>query len=303
MKSPLLKATATTGAVLLFASCATGTTNQLDPETGDDRPDRLEPIELEKDGTVIVGTKFYQDSRTYSRTDEFKSDGRRCGSDEAPLIVTAAPSDCSFDSTSIEPEYQPGVTFEIPIVFHIIVDSDGTGFIPVEMINSQVDILNEDFLAIEGTNGFGGTNTTVRFVLASEDPDGNPTSGINYIEDNPEYFNDPGGSPNQMKLDLAWDTTKFFNVYTNDSAGFLGYATFPQEQAGGPEDGVVVAWNAVGRDSPFEPFDQGRTLTHEIGHYLGLFHTFQGGVWLGQRLPKRRPRLGHHFASKPQLRL
>jgi hypothetical protein len=81
-----------------------------------------------------------------------------------------------------------------------------------------------------------------------------------------------------MKQALHWDTTRFLNVYTNTASGALGYATFPASEAGGVEDGVVMLWTAVGRDAPIgPPYDQGRTLTHEVGHYLGLYHTFQDG--------------------------
>jgi hypothetical protein len=83
-----------------------------------------------------------------------------------------------------------------------------------------------------------------------------------------------------MKRALKWDPTRFFNIYTNNAGGggILGYATFPAEEAGGPEDGVVLNWVYVGRNAPGgAPYNLGRTATHEVGHYLGLYHTFQSG--------------------------
>jgi hypothetical protein len=55
----------------------------------------------------------------------------------------------------------------------------------------------------------------------------------------------------------------------------LGWATFPQQSAGSAVDGVVILWSAFGRYSPGAPYNLGRTATHEVGHYLGLFHPFQ----------------------------
>jgi hypothetical protein len=81
-----------------------------------------------------------------------------------------------------------------------------------------------------------------------------------------------------MKDALNWDTKRYLNIYTNDAAGYLGYATFPQQNAGQAQDGVVLLWSSVGRNSlGGPPYNLGRTATHEVGHWLGLFHTFQGG--------------------------
>lgn len=263
---------------LTFAiGCAsTETANPTGDEPSDREPGALDPIEFLRDGTVEVGLTQYASPDAFFFSEQFRAEERRCQTHE-PDVAFIDPSDCSFNSTTIEPDYQPGITYEIPVVFHIISRSDGQGFISTELIQSQVDVLNEDFLALAGTLGAPGTNTTVRFVLASTDPEGNPTSGINY-HTNDAWFTDPGSGSNDMKQALAWDTKHYFNIYTNDAGGALGYATFPQQSAGTINDGVVLLWTSVGRNSPQGGiYDLGRTATHEVGHYLGLFHTFQGG--------------------------
>lgn len=70
------------------------------------------------------------------------------------------------------------------------------------------------------------------------------------------------------------------NIYTNTASGALGYVPdLPQGGiAGSNADRVVVLWSAFGRDAAIgAPLNQGRTATHELGHYLGLEHTFNGG--------------------------
>ena len=233
------------------------------------------------DGTVRVGNKTFPSHAAYFQSSLFRESGARCGSVHKPTPEELAPTDCSFSHTTINPEYNDGRTLVIQVVFHVIKTSGGMGDISPAMLQSQIDILNEDFLALMGTPGSMGNDAKIEFVLAKFDPQGNPTTGIDVVTNN-AYFNDPGPSAsNPMKQALKWDTTRYLNVYTNDSAGFLGYATFPTQEAGGPEDGVVLLWTAVGRNSPEVPYDQGRTATHEIGHYLGLFHTFQDGCAAG----------------------
>ena len=81
---------------------------------------------------------------------------------------------------------------------------------------------------------------------------------------------------------MAWDPHHYLNLYSNTAAGARGYV--PELPANGEgafvgldSDRVVVNWLTFGRDSPFPPHDQGRTATHEVGHYLGLFHPYFGG--------------------------
>ncbi|HEX4934946.1 MAG TPA: M43 family zinc metalloprotease, partial [Gemmatimonadaceae bacterium] len=140
-------------------------------------------------------------------------------------------------------------------------------------------VLNEDFMALAGTPGAMGFNSKIKFVLARWKPDGSPSPGYEVVT-NDAWFEDPGsgGGTSPMKAALNWDPTRYLNIYTNDANGLLGYATFPPQSAGTARDGVVILWDSVGRNSPIgPPYNLGRTLTHEIGHYLGLYHTFQGG--------------------------
>jgi hypothetical protein len=233
------------------------------------------------DGSVVHDGVTYPTRADWYRSDAFQDHGK-CGSIAPPPVSLAAPDDCSMVGTTINPEYDDGRVLVVQVVFHLIERTNGVqGVLTDEMVQSQIDILNEDFRGIVGTPGEGGADTAIEFVLARFDPDGNPTTGINRVV-NDAYFTDPYGSPNDMKLALAWDTSRYLNVYSNDAAGLLGYATFPAYEAGGPEDGVVVLWESVGRNSPGgPPYNQGRTLTHEIGHYLGLLHTFEGGCGSG----------------------
>lgn len=239
---------------------------------------------IHQDGGVEVDGKYYGDMLEFQLSDEFQKGGHRCASPGAgelvDLVAGLSPTDCSINSTTIQGEYDPanGPVYTIPVVFHVIQRTDGTGNVSNALITSQVAILNEDFRALPGSLGAPGFDTEIQFVLATEDPNGNATTGINRVTSN-AYFTDPGpGAFNDMKQALNWDTDRYLNIYTNDAAGNLGYATFPQQDAGAYLDGVVLLYSSVGRNSPGGGiYDLGRTATHEVGHYLGLFHTFQDG--------------------------
>lgn len=232
---------------------------------------RQEPV------IVVEGQPFFTWAE-YVSSDLFRERGLRCGAParvDLPGEALLAPSDCGYWQTNPDPQYDPLVVYDIPVVVHVLQSNNGTGYVSPSKVQSQIDILNEDYLAMAGTNGAPGTNTLIQFYLATVDPNGQPTSGITYHQ-NTTWYNDGGNYWNQ----LAWDTNRYLNIYTNSAQGYLGYVPdLPQGGiVGSNSDRVVVLWSAFGRNAPIgPPYDQGRTATHEVGHYLGLWHTFDGG--------------------------
>jgi len=202
----------------------------------------------------------------------------RCGTPERvpmPPGFSGSPSDCGYDTNSPQAQYDPTFFYDIPVVFHVIQDNSGDGYLSPETIQDQIDILNEDFQALPGSLGAPGTAGKIRFHLATVDPAGNPTAGITYSMNN-NWFQDSGNYWDP----LAWDTNRYMNIYTNAVPCCYGYAYVPQSGGvvGQSIDRIVLWWEAVGRDPTAGwPGNTGRTATHEAGHALGLWHTFDSG--------------------------
>ena len=183
-------------------------------------------------------------------------------------------------------------TYIIPVVFHIIHDG-GPGNISMEQIQSGIDVMNEDFNALNADASqirntddapFAPIHADVKveFRLAKLDPNGNCTNGVQrkYA---PDLTNDAGES---CKYDSngglsAWPNTKYINIWTvNSIAGSgggttLGYAFLPYNNWGAGH-GILNRHDRVGRIGTAAN-NGGRTLTHEMGHICGLLHTFQSG--------------------------
>jgi hypothetical protein len=154
----------------------------------------------------------------------------------------------------------------VPVFFHVVNKGKGiaNGDVPVTMLKAQVDVLNESY-----SGATGGANTPYRFVLAGVDR----TTNLSWFNAGPDTAQE-----REMKTALHVGNAGVLNFYTNNAGGFLlGWATFPFWYAGDPlMDGVVCLYSSLPGGSEV-PYNEGDTGTHEVGHWLGLFHTFQGG--------------------------
>ena len=180
---------------------------------------------------------------------------------------------------------QTGNILYVPVVVHVIYNTDEQN-ISEAQIQSQIDVINEDFRGqnvefqnIQDNIWPQAADMEIEFYMAQLDPDGNPTNGITRTQTDIASF----GFEDTMKSTASggrdpWDTSLYFNFWTvNFSGGLLGFGQFP---GGDPStDGIVMGYNYFGSsdddDGSFvlsAPFDKGRTTTHEIGHFLDLFH-------------------------------
>lgn len=180
---------------------------------------------------------------------------------------------------------------------------------------SQIQVMNEDYRRLVNTPG--GANTTglaedveINFCIAQQDPFGNPTNGIVRHNITPPSNTSAAtddwetrADTENMKTTTQWDPNRYLNMWTikagglplnqGGQQGLLGYAQFPDNSGlpgintiGGPAntDGVVASYDAMGtlaeNDGSFilnNQYNLGRTMTHEVGHWLGLRHIWGDG--------------------------
>lgn len=169
---------------------------------------------------------------------------------------------------SIPEERQPG-SVEIPVYVHIVTNAAGTeGNVSDANVQQQIDILNVAFAG----NGPGGTGapTPFRFRLAAIDRTANDAWF------NMAFSPQPTAEERALKAALNKGGKSALNLYTAKLAdSTLGWARWPWDVANGV-DGVVLAYATL-PGGTLSPYNEGDTGTHEVGHWLGLFHTFQGG--------------------------
>ena len=169
--------------------------------------------------------------------------------------------------------------YYIPVVVHVLFNSENE-LISENQILSQIQVLNDDFRrdnadAINTPAEFLNiaSDTKINFCLAKRTPNNDTTSGITYTSTDIESFS---LYDNRIFLDSLggkniWDPSKFLNIYVCNLSNALGFSSFP----GGSthRDGVVINYTNFGTTGNIEtPYDKGRTATHEIGHWLNLFH-------------------------------
>lgn len=228
---------------------------------------------------IVVHGQEFENTTAFYQSNFFQENGLRCGTRMEGLVdKTSAfnPNDCALNSTNPLPEYDAGYVYTVDVVVHIITSFAQTlGNVSDSLIYSQIDVLNEDFRALAGTPGELGADVGVEFRLAPFDPNGNPTTGITRTAKSTYYL-----ETEAYYDSLAWDPSRYMNLYSTSAGGNLGYVPFLPQQGGvgTNADRVVCYWEAMGRPGVGgPPYDQGRTVTHEVGHYLGLWHTFSNG--------------------------
>ena len=190
--------------------------------------------------------------------------------------VFAAPQRCGTrvptddETAAIEQQLQqkgrkPAASISIPTYVHVI--NKGAGFengdVPEHMIRAQMSVLNNAFAGYTG-----GPATGFSFNLV----------GITRTT-NERWFNMliQSREEREAKAALRRGGADALNIYLTAGGGYLGWATFPSSYQSQPnQDGVVVDFRSLPH-GPYAEYSEGDTATHEVGHWLSLYHTFQGG--------------------------
>ncbi|KAG8777830.1 hypothetical protein FRC12_000190 [Ceratobasidium sp. 428] len=186
---------------------------------------------------------------------------RLCGTVHNTEKIAA--SEAHFAANKIDAKINAAAS-TVSVYWHVIQagTSLSQGNIPDSQVTNSISAMNTHY------------NGAINFVLAG-------TTRTT----NSDWFNNAGPDSSQqtaMKTSLRQGGAAALNVYTvgfksGSGAGLLGYATFPSDYASNPkDDGVVILYSSVPGGSTTN-YNQGKSLTHETGHWLGLYHTFQGG--------------------------
>ena len=176
--------------------------------------------------------------------------------------------------------------FVIPTVLHVFHHGDD-GKIDMEQALSGLEIINRDFNGLnddwnEIDPAFDPIKATlnIELCLATIDPEGNPTNGVIYYENEEAMYN------NIDLFDYAWDNYKYLNIYlpkyTNGGpSDFTAYAYYPSTWGSDNNQGGIfyssIRWG-FGSHSELDPGAEWASVgTHEMGHWLDLRHTFELG--------------------------
>ncbi len=175
---------------------------------------------------------------------------------DATLRGAGGGGDGSKGQPAPQPPAATGGT--IPVYVHIITNTDGTQGNVQGLVNEQIRVLNIGFAPTGWSFVLAGVDTTANSAWFAMEP--NTTAEA------------------QAKAALRRGGPGALNLYTaNPGGGLLGWATFPWSYSSRPsDDGVVVLYTSLpgGGEANYQ---EGETATHEVGHWMGLYHTFQGG--------------------------
>jgi hypothetical protein len=212
----------------------------------------------------------------------------------------------------------------IPVVVHIIHNGEPTGTginISDAQIFSQIDVLNKDYQRLNTDASLTPAEfqlvagmLNVQFVLAKQDPEGLPSTGIVRLKGTQTSW----ALADDVKLKSLsyWNADDYLNIWVtniDDPNGFVGYAKFPistlPDLSSSPNDpltdGVVIHYDAFGSsdDGAFNldpKFNKGRTTTHEVGHFFGLYHIWgdDNGSCSGTDYVADTPNQGNNYNAQ-----
>jgi hypothetical protein len=184
------------------------------------------------------------------------------------------------------PNYQTKTIISIPVVVHVVWNTTAENISDAQII-SQIEILNNDYRrtnadAINTPSVWQGiaADCEIEFCLATTDPNGDATTGIDRVNTTQTSFGMSGDPVMSVSSGGAapWNQDDYLNIWVCDlGSGLLGYASPPSSWSN-PTDGVVIGYKYFGNTGTAQPpYHKGRTATHEVGHWLNLDHVW--GAW------------------------
>jgi hypothetical protein len=223
-------------------------------------------------GSALVAQQpaFVVGKRSWVSKQAFIEAGLRCATREPDEVQKAAIAEEArrvLQRRGISSAASAPGTITFPVYVHVITSSAGDGYVSDAQIHRQIDVLNDAFA---GSNKGAVASTSFQFVLA----------GVDRTANDAWFFDLAPGTTQEraMKSALRQGGADALNLYTAElTGGLLGWATFPSSYSRNPsDDGVVLLHSSLpGGDAA--PYNLGDTATHEAGHWVGLYHTFQGG--------------------------
>ncbi|WP_350286778.1 M43 family zinc metalloprotease [uncultured Croceitalea sp.] len=190
--------------------------------------------------------------------------------------------------------------FYLPVIVHVLHKGESIGEgsnLSRNRIDHQIVLLNNDFRRKAGTRGFNeypnGGDSKIEFVLARKDPNGNAIHGINRINVDSVEIEPRGYNQNHYAQYAYWNPNQYINIWltplpTELNCLVLGLSSGPDTDLPGTEflsipkagdaEGILINTVHFGESDLECHANLGRTLTHEMGHYLGLLHTWGNGI-------------------------